>query len=222
MADEIKNAIPVALVAPYGGMAALAREIQGEFEKPILIEVGDLMEGVRQAKNLRARGVEVVISRGGTAQLLKKYLPIPVAEIKVTAYDILQALQKVGAGGQRIGIIGFGNVIYGAGALGSLLSLDLAVFAIQKSEEVAFRLEEAQKAGVDVIIGDKVVVSQANERGYPSILIESGKESILQSFHEAYQILRVKKGSSNWPTAERSCWTRSANSLSISRAGCCG
>jgi len=188
---EPKNAVPVALIAPYAGMAELAGEIQGEFEKPILIEVGDLLDGVRKGNDLAARGVEVVISRGGTALLLKKHLQLPIAEIKVTAYDILQALQKVGSRGQRIGIIGFGNVIYGAGVLGTLLNLDLTVFAIQKREEVALRLDEAKKARVDIIIGDKVVVSQANERGYPSILIESGKEAILQSFHEAYQILEV-------------------------------
>ncbi|MFH1490462.1 MAG: PrpR N-terminal domain-containing protein [Pseudomonadota bacterium] len=191
MDAEPKNAVPVALIAPYAGMADLAGEIREEFEKPILIEVGDLLEGVRKGKELVDRGVEVLISRGGTAQLLKKHMQIPIAEIKVTAYDILQALQKVGSRGQRIGIIGFGNVIYGAGALGTLLNLDLAVFAIQKREEVALRLDEAKKARVDIIIGDKVVISQANERGYPSILIESGKEAILQSFHEAYQILEV-------------------------------
>jgi len=39
--------------------------------------------------------VEVIISRGGTAQLLKQKLNIPVVEIKVAAYDILMALQKV-------------------------------------------------------------------------------------------------------------------------------
>lgn len=191
MGIEPKNVVPVALIAPYAGMAELAGEIRSEFEKPILIEVGDLLDGVRKGKELLDRGVEVVISRGGTAQLLKKHLQLPIAEIKVTAYDILQALQKVGSRGQRIGIIGFGNVIYGAGALGTFLNLDLTVFAIQNGEEVALRLDEAKKARVDIIIGDKVVVSQANERGYPSILIESGKEAILQSFHEAYQILEV-------------------------------
>ena len=95
MGIETKSTIPVALIAPYAGMAELAEEIRGEFEKPIRIEIGDLMEGVRKGNDLVARGVEVVISRGGTAQLLKKHLQIPIAEIKVTAYDILRALQKV-------------------------------------------------------------------------------------------------------------------------------
>jgi transcriptional regulator with PAS, ATPase and Fis domain len=183
--------IPVALIAPYEGMAEMAEEICKEFEKPIAIEVGDLQEGLKKAQNLIERGVEVMISRGGTAQLLKQELMIPIVEIQVTTYDILGALQKVSNKGQKIGIIGFGNVIYGSQKLADLLDLDLMTFIVQREEEVPGKIEEAIQKKVDIIIGDKVVISHASKLGYPSILIESGKESILQSFHEAYRILEV-------------------------------
>lgn len=181
----------VGLIAPYQEMAEIAREICKEFEKPIVVEVGDLQEGLKKGQLLVEDGVEIIISRGGTAQLLKRELRVPVVEIKVTAYDILGALQKVPTHGQKIGIIGFGNVIYGAHKLGDLLDLDLTVFTIQIEEDVPIKLEEAKKNKVDVIIGDKVVVSHASKRGQKSVLIESGRESILKSFHEAYEILRV-------------------------------
>ena len=183
--------IPVALIAPYPEMAELARTIIKEFEKPIAIEVGDLQEGLIKGNLLVEKGTEVIISRGGTAQLLKQELTIPIVEIQVTTYDILGALQRVSNRSQKIGIIGFGNVIYGSHKLAGLLDLNLMVFTVQKEEEVPEKIEEARKEKVDIIIGDKVVVSHANQLGYPSILIESGKESILQSFHEAYRILEV-------------------------------
>jgi transcriptional regulator with PAS, ATPase and Fis domain len=182
---------PVALIAPFEGMAEMAKEICKEFAKPIAIEVGDLQEGLKRAQILMERGTEVMISRGGTAQLLKQELRIPVVEIKVTAYDILRALQKVPTRGHKIGIVGFGNIIYGSNNLGDLLDLNLTVFTIQREEDVPIVLEEAKRQDIEFIIGDKVVVSFASELGQKSILIESGKESILQSFHEAYKILEV-------------------------------
>jgi transcriptional regulator with PAS, ATPase and Fis domain len=188
---EEKLVSPVALIAPYEGMAEMAKEICREFEKPLLIEVGDLQEGLEKGRLLVEKGTEVIISRGGTAQLLKQELTIPIVEIQVTTYDILGALQRVSNRSQKIGIIGFGNVICGSDKLAGLLDLDLTVFTVQKEEEVPEKIEEAKKTKVDVIIGDKVVVSHANKLGYPSILIESGKESVLQSFHEAYRILEV-------------------------------
>jgi len=182
---------PVALIAPYEKMAMMAREICKEFGKGIVIEEGDLQEGLRKGQVLVERGTEVIISRGGTAQLLKKELMIPIVEIQVTAYDIVGALQKIPNRRQKIGIIGFGNIIYGSHKLAGLLDLDLAVLIVQNEEEVPKKIEEAIKGKVDIIIGDNVVISHANKMGYPSILIESGKESILQSFHEAYRILDV-------------------------------
>ncbi|MBM4348185.1 MAG: AAA family ATPase, partial [Deltaproteobacteria bacterium] len=191
MKVKTTSPIPVALMAPYPEMAELAREICKEFEKPIVIEVGDLKEGLRNGTLLVEKGVEVIVSRGGTAKLLKERLSIPIVEIKVTAYDILGALQKVKNRNQKIGIVGFENVVYGSEKLGDLLDLNLTVFPIQREEEVPAILEEAHKNSIEMIIGDKIVVSQASKFRQQSILIESGRESLLQSFHGAYEILGV-------------------------------
>jgi transcriptional regulator with PAS, ATPase and Fis domain len=185
------SSIPVALVAPYPEMASLAKEICRDFDKPIAIAVGDLQEGLRKGKELVENGVEVIISRGGTAGLLEVHLSIPIVEIKVTAYDILGALQKIKRRNQKIGIVGFENVVYGSEKLGDLLDLNLTVFPIQREEEVPDILKEAHKNRIETIIGDKIVVSQAATFGQQSILIESGRESLLQSFHGAYEILSV-------------------------------
>ncbi|MBM4347910.1 MAG: AAA family ATPase, partial [Deltaproteobacteria bacterium] len=196
MKRKMSSLMPIALIAPYPEMAELAREICKDFEKPITIEVGDLQEGLKKGKLLVEKGVEVIISRGGTAKLLKERLSIPIVEIKVTAYDILGALQKIKNRNQKIGIVGFENVIYGSEKLGDLLDLDLTVFHIQREEQVPAVLEEAHQNRIEMIIGDKIVVSQASKLGQQSILIESGRESLLQSFHGAYEILSVVRAES--------------------------
>lgn len=180
---------PVVLVAPYRGMADRAREVCRDFDRLISIEEGDLQVGLDRARDLVNRGAEVVISRGGTAKLLRSHLSVPVVEVKVTAYDLLEALQKVSGRARRIGIVGFENVIHGAEKLARLLELNLVVFPLEEEEDVPARLDAARDARVDAIIGDNVVVSHATERGLATALIESGFESILQSFEEALGIL---------------------------------
>ncbi len=181
----------VALCAPYDGMARTARKICEVFDRPILIEMGDLQEGLKKARALVEQGTKVIISRGGTAGLLRETLEIPIVEIQVTAYDILLALQKVRHRNSRIGIIGFGNVVFGSQKIGEILGLDLITLAIRSEEDVRGTLRTAAEKGVNIVIGDKVVVSHACEMGYESILIESGEESILESFREAYRILEA-------------------------------
>lgn len=182
---------PVVLIAPYRGMADLAREVCRDFGRPVLIEEGDLQTGLKRAREQVGQGSEVLISRGGTARLLKAHLQAPVVEVKVTAYDMLEALQKLSPQARKIGVIGFENVILGANKLGKLLNLDILVLTIQEEGDVTARLEEAKAAQVDAIIGDNVVVSQAEPLGLSSVLIESGYEAILNSFDEAYDILGV-------------------------------
>lgn len=172
-------------------MADLARVVCRDYDRPVRIEEGDLQTGLKRAREQVEQGSEVLISRGGTARLLKAHLHVPVVEVKVTAYDMLEALQKLSPEARKIGVIGFENVIHGAFKLGSLLNLNILVFTLQEEGDVNARLQEAKAAAVDVIIGDNVVVSQAEQLGLASVLIESGYEAILQSLDEAHEILGV-------------------------------
>jgi transcriptional regulator with PAS, ATPase and Fis domain len=185
---EGKKMNAVALCAPFEGMARMAAAICEHFDKPIVVETGDLQEGLRKSRQLVERGTRIIISRGGTAKLLRQALPVPIVEIEVTAYDILRSLQKVENRSRPIGIIGFENVIRGSQKLGEILGIDLIALTIHEEKDVPVKLEQAKKAGADIVIGDNIVVSRANEFGLQSILIESGEESILQSFREAYRI----------------------------------
>ena len=57
----------IAFISPYRKMGELFSEICQEFNKKIIIKIGDLEEGASQAVELEEQGViDVVISRGGT------------------------------------------------------------------------------------------------------------------------------------------------------------
>lgn len=79
-----------------------ARSIADEIKQdnaqdyPIRVEEGDLREGLKRAVNLQKEGVKAIISRGGSALLIKSSanIYIPVIEIKVTGYDLSEALAK--------------------------------------------------------------------------------------------------------------------------------
>ncbi len=183
----------IALIAPFPGLAATARSLLTQLPFPVILAEGDLEQGLAAGRKLMGRGVQLFVSRGGTAQRLKS-LGLPVVEIKVTVYDILSVLGPLLAEKRKIGIIGFDNVIAGASSLSALLRYDdLDVFPIGHESEVAGRIAAAQAKGVDLVLGDMVVNNLAQAAGLESVLIESGPESVLDALNEAGERLALIK-----------------------------
>ena len=84
-------------IAPFESIrAAMERVAREEFpEVRFEAYTGDLEEGVKIAQRLvnENESYDVMISRGGTAELLKQKLTMPVVEITFSVYDILRAIK---------------------------------------------------------------------------------------------------------------------------------
>ena len=69
-------------IAPYEGMRSImlkAAEARNDID--LTVYVGDLQEGAEIAKRSFHDNYDIIISRGGTAELIGQITPIPVVEI---------------------------------------------------------------------------------------------------------------------------------------------
>ncbi|CUH97725.1 hypothetical protein P22_3860 [Propionispora sp. 2/2-37] len=187
----------ILLVAPYVSLANLAQEVVVErfFDSAQLIKVvtGNLHECLHAVRQAVEDGVEVIVSRGGTATLIEKHVNIPIVPIQVTVMDVLRALRKHGEYPEKIGIAGFENVIYGCEDLGSLLGSTFVEIAISNEAEAAEKIAAAVHQGVRLIIGDAISVKLASRLGIQGALIQSGKEALYKAIREAGLIARVRR-----------------------------
>lgn len=69
--------------------------------------VGDLNEGAMIARNNLHSDYDVIISRGGTAELIGQVTHIPVIEVTLSVYDILRAIKLAENYADRYAIVGF-------------------------------------------------------------------------------------------------------------------
>jgi len=97
----------IAFIAPYKKMGELFSEICQEFNKKIIIKIGDLEEGARQAVELEEQGaIDVVISRGGTAIAIKKKITnLPVVEVQVSGFDLIRVLHQARKETNKVAIV---------------------------------------------------------------------------------------------------------------------
>ncbi len=182
----------VAVIAPYADLKLEALAAVEELGIDVIVEEGDLAEGVRAARRAVEGGAEVIISRGGTALQIARALSVPVVEIQVSPYDILRCLYQLREYRGLIGITGFRNVVYGCESLGNLLGMKIRQIVVESGEDALEKVTEAVRGGIGMIIGDAVSVKLASKLGIGGMLVASGKEAVAKAIEEAEKIAEVR------------------------------
>jgi transcriptional regulator, propionate catabolism operon regulatory protein len=89
-------AIKTLFIAPYRGLKELASVLaKQQPDLDIVIEEADLGDAIPVVKEYENKGIQFIISRGGTAKLISQFTNIPVVEIKLSGYDILRTLTLI-------------------------------------------------------------------------------------------------------------------------------
>ena len=183
----------ILLIAPNKDLQETAEAVVKENGLDIDVVLGNLSNGVQIAKEAEAKGAEVIITRGGTYQVIKEAMTIPVIEIQVNAFDILRAFKGLLHYKGPIGIIGYENVIFGIETLTEVLGLDLHKVVFKNEGEAPRQVFEIAKKGVKEFIGDTIGIKTVVEMGLNGHLILSGKEAIAYAVDEAFRVLLIRR-----------------------------
>ncbi|SDN11940.1 Sigma-54 interaction domain-containing protein [Fictibacillus solisalsi] len=188
--------IKTLFVAPYATMKNLIENSASEQDElDVHIEIGNLHEGVEIARKAEKEGYEVIISRGGTAKLIQDEVGIPVIDVHVSGYDMLRVLTLANDFNGKKAIVGFSNITLGARAITDVLDISIEVFTIETEKETIPLVQRLKREGYELIMGDVVTVNAAAHNGITGILIQSGKEAIMDAFGRAstmHQVLQKK------------------------------
>lgn len=183
----------ICVIAPYPHLSSVAAKVCEELNLECDIYVGNMSEGLELALKAVEKGSRVLLSRGGTAILLRNYVKVPVVDIPVTGYDILDTLAALRERKELIGVIGFPNVIQGCQKVASHLGLTTYEFELKAQEEIPYCLDMAARQGIRLIVGDRDAVAQARKLGFEARLIDSGPESFRAALLEAQRVLEAQE-----------------------------
>ncbi|WP_319244631.1 sigma 54-interacting transcriptional regulator [uncultured Propionivibrio sp.] len=191
----------IVVVAPIRSLADLAGEIVADapFDN-VGIVPGTLADGVAAARAAIEQGARIVVSRGGTYDQIKAEVAIPVVEIKVSAFDLIESLKKVRQQGrdELIGIVGHRNVISGADIVADAMGLRSVSVEVDSRSDIAVEVDQLIRLGVGTFVGNSKVEAEARRRGCSAVWVQSGRRAIREAIDEAQQILRAA-----WQQKER-------------------
>ena len=123
--------IKVLGIAPYEAMKTIMEKLARKRPQMDLdVYVGDLKKGVDIAQKYTQANYDVIISRGGTAEMIGKVTHIPVIEISLSVYDILRAMKLAENYSDKYAVVGFPGITGSAHLLCDLLQYKLYIVTI--------------------------------------------------------------------------------------------
>jgi transcriptional regulator with PAS, ATPase and Fis domain len=181
--------IKVLGIAPYEAMKTAMQKIAEE-RKDIDLDVyaADLSYGVDIVRHNLQNNYDVIISRGGTAEMVGQMTSIPVVEITLSVYDILRAIKLAENYSSSYAIVGFPKITESAHLLCTLLQYNIDIVTVHSEEEVKSTLNHLKQNGYHMVVGDMITHTTARSLGINAILVTSGTESIISAFNQAVKI----------------------------------
>lgn len=180
----------ILLVAPYSDLVKTAEAALKSTAYPVKIYLGDLESGLEVAqREIAHTNVQAIISRGGTASLLRNNLSTPVFEITVSSYDLLRAIYPYAVRNKKIAVVGYENIISGAKSIAEILGINLGYFLISQGINMQSVISEVHEWGADIVVGDTISVKSAADYGLFTRLVRSGPEAILSAVESAVTML---------------------------------
>ncbi|MCJ0952472.1 PrpR N-terminal domain-containing protein [Mammaliicoccus sciuri] len=173
-------------IAPYEELNISMTSVGKQF--PNLnsdVYTADLKEGQELATKLYQTGYDAVISRGGTAKLIKETLNIPVIDVSISIYDILKAIRLTENYTDRYAIIGYPSITEKAHLLCDIMGYKIEIYTITEQMDVDQQLDELVSKNYELILCDAITNQLAMNKPLKTILITSGFESIKHAYEEA-------------------------------------
>lgn len=176
-------------IAPYEGMqTAIERAAQAYPDIHLDVYTGDLKEGAAIVERMPQGAYDCIISRGGTAELIRQVTDLPVVEIQISVYDVLRAMKLAENYSRQYAIAGFPGITEPAHTICDLLGYKLDILTVHSAEEVPEMLAQLKANGCHMVVCDMVTHTVARQMGLDAFLITSGVESLYTAIDQALHI----------------------------------
>ena len=176
-------------IAPYDGMhTAMERAAEAYPNVQLDVYTGDLEEGRAIVQQMPPNTYDCIISRGGTAALIRQVTDVPVVDIQISIYDVLRTIKLAQNYSSLYAVVGFPSITEPAHTLCSLLDYNLDILTVNSADEVTHTLERLKQGGYRMVVCDMVTHTLARQMGFDAFLITSGVESLHTAIDQAIDV----------------------------------
>lgn len=191
----------ICLLAPYKDLLFFNEDegVDSEYDNLIVKKYGSLKKIIGIANDFQNKGGEIIITRGGTAEILKQKTSLNIVEIEISSYEIIKALQKIKNRENPLGIIGFRKAVYKCSYLAKILGFKETYEVMYEDSQWVDCYKDLENLiynkKINTFIGDTTFLNLLEkETCYVDFyLIKSEYNSVYKAYQLAKQILHSQK-----------------------------
>jgi transcriptional regulator, propionate catabolism operon regulatory protein len=180
--------IRIGIFASSHSLMERVQELAAKQRDQIFINTQGLDDALPLALEMVRNGVEIIISRRGTAHLLRENLRIPVLSFPHRSLDILASLKTAINHGRKILLPVFRQKISGLSSIEDLLDIELIQMIYKDKASLTRAIESGLKKGCAVTVGGSVTQQIAESLGLKFVEIRTSDEDIAATIEDAKSI----------------------------------
>jgi transcriptional regulator, propionate catabolism operon regulatory protein len=152
-----------------------------------------LDEAISDGKRMEANGADVIISRLGTAKMLRDNLHIPVLSLPDASIDIFKSLIEASKLGTKIILATFMHKVEGLATIEKLLNIQIyqAVYTDLASMESSMIL--AKYRGYDLAVGGGLTMQLCQKHNLKYVELQTNVEIISAVFEDAKSVAQINR-----------------------------
>ena len=152
-----------------------------------------LEDAIPKGKQMEENGVEVIISRRGTAFLLRENLRIPVLSLPESSLSKLNSIREASLRGKRIFMPCFREKQRGLSFITELLDIELSQAVYTDSSSLRQIVYNAKMDKYDVVIGGLSTKRYADEVGIEFCELLSSEEEVIEAIENAKSVAQSQR-----------------------------
>lgn len=172
-------------IAPYEGLKNVMDTIASQrTDIEMTTYHADLDYAPTLLSGLDLETYDAILSRGGTALTLKTLTTLPVFDMELSYYDVLNAITLAEGITNNFSIVCYPSIAVLAEQLGEILNHDLNILITYSWDDTVKHIDTLKKQGCELIIGDMSACRYAKECNIPNMLFNSGSATIKKTLDQ--------------------------------------
>ena len=186
----------IVVTSAYPELTILVREMAYKLKIDITVVEAVLEEALEEVRKLNEQNqVEVLISRGATAELLRSQFSLPIVSVAPNEFDILQALARAKDFSSTIGYFSSPSLtdVEFIVQVQSILNVIVKHYPYRNMQELSTQMEQAYHDGCEVVVGGgHRGIRLAKAFGMEGFLIYSSHSTVSGALARAGEIVALR------------------------------